>query len=361
MYPDEKLLKILKHDKEKGARLLVEQYSPLIHSVCADKLQSPEDIQECVNDTFAEFFLNFERYDNSKSSLKNYLCTIARHKSIDRFRKNYRKSKLEDALIQKHKENSVTKMNQNRDLERLDEAMKELSPVDQQILKMHYYDDLSYKEISEELQMNYETVKKRGLRGKKKLLYLILLLALVLAITACTSIIMKKHGLLPTWFPFYEYIPGNAVEKATPDTTGRAYDITPYSNPDFISSLNIKTDDSSVNGTSDGNDTQDSSGDKYQFSRQRGLIRSDKPAYELVKNTQKFTKGYITYELSSAFYQDGQWDIIFELHCLDPDLVKEKREAIAKAPEKVLESLNLYFTSPYYLINEEFSFDVTFE
>lgn len=67
----------------------------------AGHLGNPEDIKECVNDTFAEFFRKRERFDPDKGSLKLFLTAIARRRTIDRRRSSGRTNTapLSNALL----------------------------------------------------------------------------------------------------------------------------------------------------------------------------------------------------------------------------------------------------------------------
>ena len=67
---------------------LMEQYAALVWKTAAAYLENPEDIKECVNDTFLEFYLHSDRYDPEKGSYAAFLSAAARNKAIDRYRKN---------------------------------------------------------------------------------------------------------------------------------------------------------------------------------------------------------------------------------------------------------------------------------
>ena len=67
---------------------LIRQYGPLIWKIVSAYLDNPDDIQECVNDTFCELYLHGERYDPDKGSYAAFLSAAARNKAIDRYRKN---------------------------------------------------------------------------------------------------------------------------------------------------------------------------------------------------------------------------------------------------------------------------------
>ncbi len=190
-YTEQQLLQMLQDNIEEGAAALLEEYTGLLWSVCRRRLDNEEDIRECVNSTFAEFCLHMERFDIRQSSLKNYLCRIADRRAVDCWRKNIRKVKVEEAVIQKYADDQDNFENMTAD--RLEEALSMLPTEDEAILRMKYYENLSYQEIAERLGLNYETVKKRGLRGRKKLMNLLLVLALILALLAACAIAVLHH------------------------------------------------------------------------------------------------------------------------------------------------------------------------
>ena len=52
---DKKLLHLLDQNPEEGMGLLMEEYMGLLWSACRLYLTNPEDIRECVQETFADF------------------------------------------------------------------------------------------------------------------------------------------------------------------------------------------------------------------------------------------------------------------------------------------------------------------
>lgn len=315
MNTDEKILKLLESDSQEGARALVEKYLPIVRNVCSQKLSNREDISECVNDVFAEFCLNYQRYDKEKSNLKNYLCTIAERRAIDKYRKNCRKEKMESEVLENYKEELVVKENLDDMVERLNEAMEQLDPLDRMILEKYHYEGAGYGEIAKELHMNYEVVKKRGSRGRKKLLYLILVSILVLAITACTTVVMKSQGLLPLWFPFYDWIPVLEKEEKTENTENE--DNMLY--PDSLEKTGELEEERIFSEQEEKEDVITKEVKKYQVTDSHGLVWSDEDAYEMAGNEQTLQNGEIIYELRNVFYQNGKWEIELKLTCTDPE------------------------------------------
>ena len=186
MYTDKELINMMEADLEKGAAYLFEEYGGLIWSICSRRLDNEEDIKECVNDVFADVCLHYKKYDSEKSSFKNYLCMIADRKAVDCFRKNVRDEAVKNKL-QIHKYDLG-----EEDIQKLELALEQIKPLDSQILRMKYYDGMTYHEIASELGMKYETVKKRSQRSKK-MLYLIIVGMLLALLIACASAIFKKY------------------------------------------------------------------------------------------------------------------------------------------------------------------------
>lgn len=67
---------------------LIARYAALVWKTAAVYLKNPEDIKECVNDVFLEFYLHKDRYDPEKGSTNTFLASIARHKAVDTYRKS---------------------------------------------------------------------------------------------------------------------------------------------------------------------------------------------------------------------------------------------------------------------------------
>ena len=192
LYKDEELIEKMKQNIETGTAFVMEQYAGLIWTVCSKYLQNSEDIKECVNEVFADFSLNYEKFKKEKGSLRNYLCTIAKNCAVNKYNNNLRQQQVEQAVTE-HLSTEKREGYKNRDKELLDEALDHLAPVDSQILRMKYYDGMTFKEIAEQLQMDYNLVKKRSQRSYKKLLKIILLGLLLALLAACAAIIFRQY------------------------------------------------------------------------------------------------------------------------------------------------------------------------
>ena len=120
-FTDQQILDRINRSPQTGLTLLMERYTGLIWSIVSRHLQNPEDIKECVNETFSIFYFQRDKYDPQKSSLPVYLAAIARNLAVSR----YRKEKSRGRVATSTADRQIALAELRADVER---AMKELRP-----------------------------------------------------------------------------------------------------------------------------------------------------------------------------------------------------------------------------------------
>lgn len=83
---DIQLLEILDSSPSDGMELLKSLYDEPVRLAAAQRLNSAKDVQACVQETFADFYIQRKQFDPSKGSLRGYLITISTRKAIRRWR-----------------------------------------------------------------------------------------------------------------------------------------------------------------------------------------------------------------------------------------------------------------------------------
>ena len=63
---DKEIIDLLNENPEEGMEQIITQYSGLLWAVISRHISQPEDIKECVNDTYAEFFRAKNDFDEKK-------------------------------------------------------------------------------------------------------------------------------------------------------------------------------------------------------------------------------------------------------------------------------------------------------
>lgn len=207
---DIRLINIIKKDPQKGMCILLEQYTGLVWHIISFHLKNPEDIRECVSETFSQFYFRREKYDPKKASLALYLASIARRVAISRYRKEKRyTSGLHTLYSSSFSESSAADLSgksEYREFSRaelksdLERAMNELRLDELEIIRMKYYDGMTIREIAASLHLPYETVKKRHHRSLNKLrraMLLTLVIIALLLLTACTYSVLRHYEIIP--------------------------------------------------------------------------------------------------------------------------------------------------------------------
>ena len=186
---DKKLLHLLDQNPEEGMGLLMDQYIGLLWSACRLYLTNPEDIRECVQETFADFYGNRERFRAEKGTVKAYLYVIAKRKAIRMATQNGKQSAVPLEMLEEAAADSGEDAILNR--EALEQALGKLKEQDSRMIRMQYYDGLTCREIAEAMHLPVETVKKRQQRSLKKLRLALIALVALGILGACAAAVFR--------------------------------------------------------------------------------------------------------------------------------------------------------------------------
>ncbi len=172
----------LKNDQQAYTQLLGFYHDSMFFML--NRMVSNEsDAEDLTIEAFTKAFNNLEKY-NSAYAFSTWLFKIATNNCIDFLRSNKNKNKNisidQDAKGPDFFPESfhITALTQNPE-ERLIDTQKEqilrrvvemLHPDNSKIVKMRYFDDLSYKDIAEKVGIPLGTVKARLYRAKKLML-----------------------------------------------------------------------------------------------------------------------------------------------------------------------------------------------
>ncbi len=134
------------------------------------------DAEDLAQETFIKAYKKLDTLKDPDKA-KSWLYSIARNTVMDFFRKNKNKDiALSDALLENAAGASVDYQGRIADNEiskELDRCINELVKEDRAIVRLLYYEGFSYKEISDLLHINENTLKSRLHRARKVLLGMI--------------------------------------------------------------------------------------------------------------------------------------------------------------------------------------------
>jgi RNA polymerase sigma-70 factor (ECF subfamily) len=176
---DIKLLRLLQKNPDKGMERLMDQYAGLVFSVVKTRLATSycisSDIEDCVADVFSEFYLGLSKYDAKKSSIKSYLCVLARNNAIDILRQRANHGidlsfDDDESYFQIADDFDMESEIKREELRReIFSLIKNLGEPDTSIIIRKYYLGESSKEIAAALSLSVSNVDTRAHRALSKL------------------------------------------------------------------------------------------------------------------------------------------------------------------------------------------------
>ena len=163
---EDMLLKLLQRKPEKGLQAAMDKYSGLVYHIAYAKLKNlcvKEDIEELAGDVFFALYENRHRIDSKRGGIKAFLCTVTLRKAVDIYRQkssNYPPLSLDDSLL--ICDSSVDEVFMKEEtLKQLQSAILKLGEDDRALIVRKIFLGQTSKEISEELNLSHEAVRKR--------------------------------------------------------------------------------------------------------------------------------------------------------------------------------------------------------
>lgn len=322
---DRKYLDMIARSPQEGLALLMDQYTGLIWKIASRYLRNPEDVKECVNETFAHFYFHRDSYDPARSSLPVYLSAIARNLSISRCRKEQRlqtriSAGTDPDCIAADRGQTISLAELRADVE---QALQELRPEEAALIRMKYYGGMTMKEIAASLGIPYETAKKRQHRiiGKlRRSLLLTLLILAFLALSACTYCVLRHYDIVPD---LWQIILGEKEEELPGPADPDPLIIPGKSSPDRSSEANVAQEEwdpkqepaaALLPGDTDAPvpaDTAETAASSLFWINGFGSVSSSgQAAYSLAEEVP-FETEYVTGTLQEAVYADNTLKITF--------------------------------------------------
>ncbi len=165
---DKLLIKYIKKKNPKGMDMLIDNYGGIITSVVRNHLGILINYEEeCVNDVLLSIWQSIEGYDKDKNTFKNWICAIAKYKSIN-YRKKYL-TKYEQTEINNeiyYIDKDLIKLEINEDVE---DILRCLNSKDKELFIKYYIEGYELEEIAKENQTNVTNLYSRLSRGRKKI------------------------------------------------------------------------------------------------------------------------------------------------------------------------------------------------
>ncbi|WP_397361981.1 RNA polymerase sigma factor [Olleya sp. R77988] len=172
----EEAIQRAKKNDQKAFNYLLTNYWDKVYGFQLKRIQNENDAEDITIQTFSRAFDKIESY-NSKYAFNTWLITISKNIHIDIIRKEKHIIKQVASEIENNKIYQVLdetpsvedKLITEQNLAKLLRDIKKLKPHYQEVINLRYFQEFSYKEISEELKEPINNIKVKLLRAKKLL------------------------------------------------------------------------------------------------------------------------------------------------------------------------------------------------
>ncbi len=157
--------------------VLVDRYKHMVFTLAMKVLGHREEAEEVAQDVFLKAYQALPSFKGD-SKFSTWLYKIAYNKSLDYAKRNgrYLKTTSLDASVELHVpslDNTLEGLEANDRRTTIKRAMADLPENDAVVITLHYFEELSLKEISEVMGISPNTVKVRLFRSRKRLAVLL--------------------------------------------------------------------------------------------------------------------------------------------------------------------------------------------
>lgn len=178
---DNGIIEKLKQGNEAAFKELVESYRNMVVNTCFGLLHNTEDAEDVAQDVFIEVFRSVENF-RADSKISTWLYRIAVNRSLNFIRDNKKRRWFQsfDDVMESKKEalnqlnfhssdDPESEMENSQRAILLHEAIDSLHENQRVAFTLNKYEDLTYKEISEVMNLSVSSVESLIHRAKKNL------------------------------------------------------------------------------------------------------------------------------------------------------------------------------------------------
>jgi len=155
---DEAILQLARHPRtrEEGFRQLVLAYQQRLYRVIRRQVSSHEDADDVLQNTFLKVFRHLDGFEG-RSEFYTWLYRIAQNEVYTFMKSNSRRKWVDlEGQVERKEE---PHLNTDEVLRSLELVVNQLPERQQMVFRMRYYDELSYKQMAEILNLTEGALK----------------------------------------------------------------------------------------------------------------------------------------------------------------------------------------------------------
>lgn len=169
-------IELAKQNNQKAFAVLFDAHWEYVYGFLLKQLQDDILAEELALKTLAKAFDKINTF-NKDYNFKTWLISISKNLQIDHHRSTNIRGQIDVTSIEKKHFKDLSDDNPspedlliiNQNLKALIEKIKVLKPIYAKVLRLRYFEELSYREIAQKTDLPINTVKVTLLRAKKVL------------------------------------------------------------------------------------------------------------------------------------------------------------------------------------------------
>lgn len=165
-----------KNNNQAAYRFLLDRYWNDVYGFLLKRTNNENDAEDITIETFAKAFDKLDTYKD-EYNFKTWLITISKNIHTDLMRKE--KVRFAKSNLPSHDEEFFQIVDESpsaediiiteQNLAKLLKDIKKLKPAYQEVIQLRYFQEMSYKNIAEDLNEPMNNIKVKLLRAKKLL------------------------------------------------------------------------------------------------------------------------------------------------------------------------------------------------
>jgi len=178
---DHEIIEQLKQGNEQAFKRLIDNYQKLVVNTCYGMVRNREDAEDIAQDVFIEVYRSVQHF-RADAKLSTWLYRIAVNRSLNHIRDNKKhkwfrsfekeveaKNRQLEELESSGSEHPEFELENKQRALILNEAINSLSENQRVAFTLSKYEDLSYQEIAQVMELSVSSVESLLFRAKKNL------------------------------------------------------------------------------------------------------------------------------------------------------------------------------------------------
>jgi RNA polymerase sigma-70 factor (ECF subfamily) len=162
---DATLLALVARGDEGAFERLYDLVAPAVHGVCLQVVRDPAQAEEVTQEVLVEVWRTASRYDGARGSVRAWVVTMARRRSIDRVRSAQAAADRDVAAGTRDMERDVDVVSEvveaRLEQQQVRRCLRGLTELQREAVTLAFYRGHTHREVSELLEVPLGTVKTR--------------------------------------------------------------------------------------------------------------------------------------------------------------------------------------------------------